>query len=148
MNYTFPPNTIIPGGAFFVIAASPQSIQNVYGLTTNVLGPYTGSLKHSETLQLMDEQGAVLLTVPYSDVYPWPVAADGTGHSIVLANPSYGKAIPGPGTSATWSADRRARWTPSIPARCAAWSSTKSCRIRKTPPCRSSSSFTITARTA
>ena len=94
MNYTFPPNTIIPGGAFFVIAASPQSIQNVYGLTTNVFGPYTGSLKHSETLQLLDEQGAVLLTVPYTDVYPWPVAADGTGHSIVLANPSYGEGDP------------------------------------------------------
>ena len=94
MNYTFPANTIIPGGAFFVIAASPQSIQNVYGLTTNVFGPYTGSLKKSETLQLMDEQGAVLLTVPYSDVYPWPVAVGGTGHSIVLANPSYGEGDP------------------------------------------------------
>ena len=94
MNYTFPSNTIIPGGAFFVIAASPQSIQNVYGLTTNVFGPYSGSLKHSETLQLIDEQGAVLLTVPYTDVYPWPVAADGTGHSIVLANPSYGEGDP------------------------------------------------------
>ena len=94
MNYTFPPNTLIPGGAFFVIAASPQGIQNVYGLTTNVFGPYNGSLKKSETLQLIDEQGAVLLTVPYTDVYPWPVAADGTGHSIVLANPSYGEGDP------------------------------------------------------
>ena len=94
MNYTFPPNTIIPGGTFFVIAASPQSIQNVYGLTTNIFGPYTGSLKKSETLQLIDEQGAVLLTVPYSNVYPWPVAAEGTGHSIVLANPSYGEGDP------------------------------------------------------
>ena len=43
---------------------------------------------------MIDEQGAVLLTVPYSDVYPWPVAADGTGHSIVLANPSYGEGDP------------------------------------------------------
>ena len=94
MNYTFPSNTIIPGGAFFVIAASPQGIQNVYGLTTNLFGPYTGSLKKSETLQLLDEQGAVLLTVPYSNVYPWPVAADGTGHSIVLAYPTYGEGDP------------------------------------------------------
>jgi regulation of enolase protein 1 (concanavalin A-like superfamily) len=94
MNYTFPPNTIIPGGAYFVIAASPQGIQNVYGLTTSVFGPYNGSLKKSETLQLIDEQGAVLLTVPYSNVYPWPVAAEGTGHSIVLANPSYGEGDP------------------------------------------------------
>ena len=36
----------------------------------------------------------MLLTVPYTDVYPWPVAADGTGHSIVLANPTYGEGDP------------------------------------------------------
>jgi hypothetical protein len=94
MNYTFPTNTLIPGGAFFVLAASPQGLQNVYGLTTNVFGQYNGSLKKSETLQVLDEQGAVLLTVPYSNVYPWPVAADGTGHSIVLAHPTYGEGDP------------------------------------------------------
>jgi hypothetical protein len=94
MNYTFPTNTLIPGGAFFVLAASPQSVANVYGLTTNVFGPYNGSLKHSETLELLDEQTNVLLTVPYSDTYPWPVAAGGTGHSIVLANPTYGEGDP------------------------------------------------------
>ena len=58
------------------------------------MGPYTGSLKKSETLQLIDEQGAVLLTVPYSETFPWPVATDGTGHSLVLANPSYGEGDP------------------------------------------------------
>jgi autotransporter-associated beta strand protein len=94
MNYTFPANTLIPGGAFFVLAASPQGVANVYGLTTNVFGPYAGSLKKSETLQLLDEQSNVLLTVPYTEVYPWPVAADGTGHSIVLANPTYGEGDP------------------------------------------------------
>jgi regulation of enolase protein 1 (concanavalin A-like superfamily) len=92
MSYTFPTNTLIPGGAYFVIAASPSGIKNVYGLTNNVFGPYNGSLKKSETLQLVDEQGAVLLTVPYSNLAPWPVAASGTGHSIALANPSYGEA--------------------------------------------------------
>jgi hypothetical protein len=93
MNYTFPPGTIIPGGGFLVIAASPGSIQNVYGIT-NVMGPYNGSLKHSETLQLMDEHGSILLTVPYTDTFPWPVATAGSGHSLVLANPSYGEGDP------------------------------------------------------
>jgi hypothetical protein len=94
MSYTFPANTLIPGGAFFVLAASRQGIANVYGLTSNVFGPYNGSLKKSETLRVLDEQSNVLLTVPYSDTYPWPVAADGTGHSIVLANPTYGEGDP------------------------------------------------------
>ncbi len=94
MSFTFPANTLIPGGAFFVLAASPPGMQNVYGLTNNVFGPYTGSLKKSETLQLLGEQGNVLLTVPYSNLAPWPVAADGAGHSLVLANPTYGEGDP------------------------------------------------------
>ncbi len=94
MNYTFPANTLMPAGAYFVLAASPQSMANVYGLTSNVFGPYTGSLKHAETLQLLDERSNVLLTIPYSATYPWPVAADGTGHSLVLAYASYGEGDP------------------------------------------------------
>jgi regulation of enolase protein 1 (concanavalin A-like superfamily) len=93
LQYTVPLQTTIPGGGFLVIAASPSSMQALYGIT-NVLGPYAGSLKASGTLQLLDEHGAVLLTVPYSNVYPWPVAADGTGHSLVLANPTYGEEDP------------------------------------------------------
>jgi hypothetical protein len=96
MNYTFPAGTTIAANGFIVVAAAPNDIESVYGIT-NVMGPYTGSLKKTETLQLLDEQGAVLLTVPYSNVYPWPVAADGTGHSIVLSNPSYGE-----GDSRAW----------------------------------------------
>ena len=93
MNYTFPAGTTIPGGGYLVIAAAPVDLEAVYGIT-NVMGPYTGSLKHAETLQLLDEQTNVLLTLPYTDVYPWPVATGGTGHSLVLANPTYGEGDP------------------------------------------------------
>ena len=88
--YTFPAGTTIAGGAYLVVAAVPADMESVYGIT-NVLGPYNGSLKHSETLELLDEQTNVLLTVPYTDVFPWPVATDGTGHSLILANPTYGE---------------------------------------------------------
>jgi regulation of enolase protein 1 (concanavalin A-like superfamily) len=93
MNYTFPAGTKIPGGGYLVVAAMPADIQSIYGIT-NVMGPYTGSLKKAETLQLLDERTNVLLTVPYAATYPWPVAAVGTGHSLVLANPTYGEGDP------------------------------------------------------
>jgi len=96
MNYAFAPGTRISGGGFIVIAASPDAVKSVYGIT-NVLGPYVGSLKKSGQIQLLDEVGSVLLTVPYSNEPPWPVGADGTGHSLVLANPSYGE-----GDSRAW----------------------------------------------
>ncbi len=93
VSYTFPAHTTLGGGAYLAVAAAPGDITSVYGIT-NVVGPYTGSLKKSETLQLLDEQGAVLLTVPYASTAPWPVAAGGAGHSLVLANPTYGEGDP------------------------------------------------------
>jgi CotH kinase protein/Lamin Tail Domain len=93
MNYTFPAGTMIASNSFIVVAAAPIDVEGVYGIA-NVMGPYLGSLKKAETLQLLDERTNVLLTVPYFNTYPWPVAADGTGHSIVLANPTYGEGDP------------------------------------------------------
>ncbi|HAM72380.1 MAG TPA: hypothetical protein DCM86_12120, partial [Verrucomicrobiales bacterium] len=93
VDFTFPPGTLLAGGSFLVIAAVPGDLQAVYGIS-NVVGPYLGSLKRSGTVKLDNAVGGVLLTVPYDSVPPWPVAANGTGHSIVLANPSYGEANP------------------------------------------------------
>ncbi len=93
VQFTFPPHTSIPGGGFLVLAAAPADLQAVTGIS-GVLGPYDGSLKTSGELVLYDEAGALLLDVNYADTAPWPMGADGTGHSIVLARPSYGEADP------------------------------------------------------
>ena len=70
------------------MAGAPGDLQNVYGIT-NVVGPYTNSLKSSGTVRLRNDRGAIYLQISYSNKPPWPVAADGTGHSLVLARPSY-----------------------------------------------------------
>ncbi|MBI3868012.1 MAG: lamin tail domain-containing protein [Verrucomicrobia bacterium] len=93
VDFTFPANTILRGGGFLVIAAAPADIQAVYGIG-NVVGPYAGSLKRSGTVRLRSDTGAVLLEVSYSNGSPWPLGADGTGHSIVLARPTYGEGYP------------------------------------------------------
>jgi hypothetical protein len=90
IDFTFPTNTVLPGGAFLVVAKSPADVQSVYGIT-NVIGPYTNSLKSSGTVRLRSDIDAIFLEVPYSNKPPWPVAADGTGHSLALARPSYGE---------------------------------------------------------
>ena len=114
VDYTFPAGTIIPGGGFFVVAASPADVAGYYGLQ-GVLGPYTNTLKTSGTIKLLDEQGAVLLEIPYSNQPPWPVGADGTGHSIVMARPSYGE-----GDAGAWEISSRldgspGRWDSYLP---------------------------------
>jgi hypothetical protein len=94
VQFVFPPATAIAGQKYIVVAAVPTDLQAVYGLTTNVFGPYTNSLKSSGTVKLFDEQSSLLLRVEYDDSAPWPMGADGTGHSIVLARPSYGEGDP------------------------------------------------------
>jgi hypothetical protein len=93
-DYTFPDNTFIPGDGYLVIAAVPGDVQSVYGIA-DVLGGLTNSLPNDAgTVRLRKRSGAIVLEVDYSDDPPWPVAADGTGHSLVLARPWLGENNP------------------------------------------------------
>lgn len=93
VDFTFPTNTFIPAGGFLLVARNPADLQSVYSLT-GVFGPYTNKLGSSGTIRLRDRRDAVLLEVSYDSKYPWPVAADGAGHSLVLKHPSYGEGNP------------------------------------------------------
>ena len=93
VDFEFPSNTTLPGGGFLVIAGSPVDFQSVYGLS-NVMGPYKNTLKNSGTIRLRNNRDAIFLEVNYAAKPPWPVAADGTGHSLVLGRPSYGEDDP------------------------------------------------------
>jgi len=94
IKYSFPAGTVLPGGGFLVVAKSPLDLQSAYGLT-GVLGPFTNNLPNDTgTVLLLNQAGGVFLEVDYSASSPWPVAADGAGHSLVLARPSYGENNP------------------------------------------------------
>lgn len=91
VEYRFPDGFVLQAGETVVIAANPEDIRAVYGIT-NVLGPYTGNLPNDRgRVVLFNNAGAIRLAVEYSDEPPWPAAADGAGHSLVLARPSYGE---------------------------------------------------------
>jgi len=93
IDYTFPNGTTLPGGGFLVVAKSPTDLQSAYGIT-GVLGPFTNNLPNDNgKVKLINQAGAVILEVKYSDHGAWPVAAD-AGHSLVLARPSYGENNP------------------------------------------------------
>lgn len=91
IDYTFPTNTRLQAGGYLVVAKAPADLESVYGLK-GVLGPYSNSIPNDlGTLRLRNELGGVILEVNYATEMPWPIAADGTGHSLVLARPSYGE---------------------------------------------------------
>ncbi|MBI5385163.1 MAG: lamin tail domain-containing protein [Verrucomicrobia bacterium] len=94
VDFTFPPGTLLAGGAFLVVARSPSDLQAVTGIP-NVTGPYSGSLPNSAgTVRLRNRTGAILLEVNFSSRAPWPASTDGAGHSLVLARPSLSEGDP------------------------------------------------------
>jgi hypothetical protein len=91
LNYTFPSNTVIGAQSYLVIAPVPADVQAVYGIS-GVLGGFTNNLPNDGgRVELRKKSGAVVLQVNYGDLPPWPASADGAGHSLVLARPSFGE---------------------------------------------------------
>ena len=95
VEFDFPQGTTIGANAFLVVAANPADLAAEYGIT-GVLGPWgAGTLPDSGgSLRLTKRSGGVVLDMGYGDDHPWPVAADGAGHSLILARPSYGEDDP------------------------------------------------------
>jgi CotH protein/lamin tail-like protein/concanavalin A-like lectin/glucanase superfamily protein/Big-like domain-containing protein len=105
IHYTFPNGTILQSGGLLVVARDPAALESYYGIAgvlgpwrmdTNVVGGVTNitpeNLPNSRgTVRLENELGAHLLEVNYDSEGDWPASADGAGHSLVLARPSYGE---------------------------------------------------------
>ena len=94
IDFTFPAPTVVSGNGFVVVARDPERVRAVAGGAA-VLGPYQGGLsKNGGRVRLRHRAGALFLEVDYGTRTPWPVAANGLGHSLALARPSYGEDDP------------------------------------------------------
>ncbi len=105
VSFDFPANTTIPAlGALIIVpfnpatdAAAVTAFRSRYGTNGSLVGPYAGTLNNAgETVELWrpdspqmpphPDAGFVpqilVERVSYSDVAPWPVAADGGGASL------------------------------------------------------------------
>ena len=118
VDYTFPANTIIGPGKFLIVGRNPLALQIRYGIA-GVLGPWAGVAASSPgdstnglsdssgLIRLRNKSDAVLVEVNYAGQKPWPIAADGAGHSLVLSRPSYGQDDP-----RAWSASAKVGGSP------------------------------------
>ena len=105
VSYTFPSNTLIAPNAYLVVVSTAGQYTNVANT-----GPYLGSLLHNPApgeVVLVNRSGAILLDAAYDCDAPWPASADGGGHSLVLARPSYGE-----GDARAWAASARIGGSP------------------------------------
>ncbi|MBM3847934.1 MAG: lamin tail domain-containing protein, partial [Verrucomicrobia bacterium] len=96
IDYTFPSNVVLQARSYFVVAANTVDFRSVYSFT-NVHGPFlnTNGLQNSSgTLRIRNKADAVMFEMTYTGDPPYPAAADGGGHSLVLGRPSYGERDP------------------------------------------------------
>jgi len=86
IEYLFPDPTTMEPGEYLILAADPNRVMAAHGLRS-VFGPFTGRLANSgERIVLSDKFGASVVEVRYRDRDGWPVAPDGTGHSLTKVN--------------------------------------------------------------
>jgi len=107
INFDFPSNTVMKGRSFLLIAANPQTLAGVTGLT-NILGPFTGRLNNAgDTLRIRNNSGRIMDEVSYGADGDWPVAPDGSGVSLAKADRDLGSA-----SAANWRASDQMGGTP------------------------------------
>ncbi|MDP6046304.1 MAG: lamin tail domain-containing protein, partial [Phycisphaerae bacterium] len=91
IDFVFPEGTVISGRSYIVVASNPVVAEWHYGIV-GVLGPFSGNLNNDGgTLRLRNQMNAILQDIQYDDDYPWPAAADGAGHSLVMTRPDFGE---------------------------------------------------------
>ncbi len=83
--YTFPLGTILEAGAYMLLVSNQAAFESRYGMDLPVVGQYDGSLSNSGETVRLDSGTSRVVSVTFSDGRGWPLAADGTGHSMVAA---------------------------------------------------------------
>ncbi|MFM8357708.1 MAG: lamin tail domain-containing protein, partial [Verrucomicrobiota bacterium] len=94
VGYTFPEGSVMPPGAFWVLARDRAAFAVAYGSALPVFGEFPGSLENNgERLALVEPVpgGERLVTdVRYDNRLPWPTNAAGLGPSLQLIDPARG----------------------------------------------------------
>ncbi|MBL9168789.1 MAG: lamin tail domain-containing protein [Verrucomicrobiales bacterium] len=112
VEFMFVENTIMPGGARWVLASNADT--NAFAARypgVKVAGLFDGSLNNGgERLSLHNRAGHVLVSVDYQDGQGWPVAADGAGASLELIDLNGD-----PDSPANWAASTARHGTPGQP---------------------------------
>ncbi|MGH1492661.1 MAG: lamin tail domain-containing protein [Acidimicrobiales bacterium] len=87
ISFCFPADTVIEPGQHLVVTDELAAFPDVYGATVVPVGEYSGGLSNGgETVELLDDGGALIDIVDYDDASPWPAAPDGNGPSLELVD--------------------------------------------------------------
>ena len=109
IDFVFPERTSVPAFGYLVAARVPADVESHFGIS-GVVGPWANNLPNEGgRIRLRKPSDAIVQEVNYDDREPWPLAADGAGHSLVLARPSYGE-----GDERAWEASHSMGGSPGV----------------------------------
>jgi len=92
--FVFSQGTILPAHGYIVIAFDMTAFHTLFPAVTNYVGPMGFGLAGSgELTRVYNNAGALVDTVHYDDVAPWPTEADGQGASLELLSPLLDNAL-------------------------------------------------------
>lgn len=85
---SLPPGTVILPDDFLLVVRNDVLFRAQYGGSKFIASEFSGGLVNTgETLTLQNPFGAVISSVTYDDVAPWPPEANGSGFSLELIDP-------------------------------------------------------------
>jgi hypothetical protein len=88
IGFSFGASDKLGPGQRAVLVADPAAFNAAFGPDIPVAGTFTGRLSNGgERLTLSSAGGAIIQTLHFRDLPPWPVEADGAGYSLVLVSP-------------------------------------------------------------
>ena len=92
ITYKFAEGTVLAGGGYLVVAATPASLAGVVA-QTNLYGPFTGQLINGlSRLELRNNSQRLMDWVEYDVEGDWPSGPNGGGVSLAKPNPDFGSA--------------------------------------------------------
>lgn len=110
VEFTFPAVTL-EAGEYVVVAKNSAAMESVLGVTGTLQWTGGALTNGGETIQLINNMGAVVDEVPYDDGGDWVTTPDGDGPSLVLCDPSSDNSDAANWIAATTSLDAEADGT-------------------------------------
>ncbi len=107
LSYTFPEGTVVPGGGYLVLAASPAALEEEQGFT-DALGPFSGYFSpYGDRLLLHNNNAREMNEITFSTAGYWPTGPFGSG--CTLAKKDRGT---GSGPAENWTTSSQVGGTP------------------------------------
>ncbi|MGI8602795.1 MAG: hypothetical protein ACR2OZ_07315 [Verrucomicrobiales bacterium] len=105
MDFDFPDGNTIPAGGFALVVKNLAAFQARYGHAVDAIiagtFPADSFNNGGEEVKLSYGAGTPVREFVYDDASPWPTAADGDGHTLVLRDPA---SRPDNGVAGNWRA--------------------------------------------